>query len=582
MTRKTARRLVLLAVAGLVLAQGAALAADPLRITKPVNATKEDLDPQRTWAAPYLLVHPDNPKVIVAGTMEFRKKQCTLMRSIDGGATWKFIENPPVLQSYPFCLANNSNIFQAPLAFGRNNTLYMGSLGWDVQDTRSKASVVLHRSTNLGDTWTSSMVRDARPTQDPKQESNRPVTGVVVDSTSGSDDIVYVSWRTGLQNQPTGSSAPSHAMVAVSRDGGRTFGPPINMDEGVYREGGARESLSRTGTTIGGTTTTTAPANSLAAQPNQEANFGSGNNGLAISDKGVVYAAWPTSASNQGAQRLGTGLYLTASQDQGKTWEKTLIRPASHEIRGNVQLAWGSKGGSEGTLHLVYEGTRQPTVASEADIWYQRSTDGGKTWSEPKTINDDDPRLLNGQYVPMIRTAPNGRVDIAWWDTRDDPGIRANDVYYAYSTDNGQSWSKNTRITDQTIDRRFGVWGQNFDQNSPPGLASINEYALLSWDDTRMSRGEDGPVLAQDPNAEGLGYGGGVQDIFVGSVQFAAIGASGASKTAKIILAGVVGLLAVGLILLVVALASRRRAGEPTIPRRERVTTRTPTETPVR
>ena len=578
MTRESGGRLALLVVACVVLAQGGALAADPLRITRPVNATKEDLDPLRTWAAPYLLVHPDNPKIIVAGTMEFRKKQCVLMRSTDGGATWTFLDNPPAVQSYPFCLANNSNIFQAPLAFGKNDTLYMASLGWDVQDTRSKASVVLHRSTNLGDSWSSSMVRDARPTQGDKQESNRPVTGVVVDSTSGDDDIVYVSWRLGLQNQPTGSSAPSHAMVGVSRDGGRTFGAPINLDQDVYEAGDVRAAALQTGTSIPGTTTTTAPAGSLATQPDQAANFGSGNNGIAISDKGIVYAAWPSAVSNMGGVRLGNALFLSTSADQGKTFKASQVRPFSHEIRGNVQLAWSKNGGSDGTLHLVYEGTKQPILNAEADIWYQRSTDGGRTWAEPRVLNDDDPTKMNGQYVPFVRTAPNGRVDVVWWDTRDDPGIRANDVYYAYSSNGGASWSKNIRITDQTIDRRFGVWGQNFDQNSPPGLASVNEFAMISWDDTRFSRGEGGPVLGDNP-VDASGVGGGVQDIFVSTAQFRAVG-GGTSNAAKIALAGVIGLLAVGLVLLLAALAFRRRTGGPPVLRRERKVS-SPTSAPV-
>jgi hypothetical protein len=156
-------------------------------------------------------------------------------------------------------------------------------------------------------------------------------------------------------------------------------------------------------------------------------------------------------------------------------------------------------------------------------------------------------------------------VDVAWWDTRDDPGIRANDVYYTYSEDGGETWARNMRITDQTIDRRFGVWGNNYDQNSPVSLASVNEYAIIGWDDTRFSRGDDGEIVASDPVLD-AGIGSGTQDIFVSTVQFTAVG-GGASKTAKIVLAGVIGLLAVGLILLVIAMSSRRRAGEPAGPK---------------
>ena len=67
----------------------------------------------------------------------------------------------------------------------------------------------------------------------------------------------------------------------------------------------------------------------------------------------------------------------------------------------------------------------------------------------------------------------------------DDPGIRSNDVYYAYSDDDGRTWSANRRITDRSVDRRLGVWGANYDINSPPSVASTNAYAIFGWDDTR-------------------------------------------------------------------------------------------------
>lgn len=163
---------------------------------------------------------------------------------------------------------------------------------------------------------------------------------------------------------------------------------------------------------------------------------------------------------------------------------------------------------------------------------------------------------MAGKFIPMLSVAPNGRLDAAWWDTRDDPGIRANDVYYAYSEDDGETWSKNIRVTDQPIDRRYGVYGNNFDQNSPPALVSTNQFAFLGWDDTRFSTGEEGQIVLESPISS-QGIGGGVQDIFVSAVQFEKIGAN-TSKTAQIVLAGVVGLLAVGLILLAAGLIGRK------------------------
>jgi hypothetical protein len=565
------RGLALAGALSVLATAGPTAAADPPQLVAPVNVTKPDLDPQRTYSAPFLLANPDNPEQVVGGYLEFRTKRCGLVRSTDGGQTWRLLDASPTLPSYPFCEANNSNIFQTPLAWGRNNTLYMAMVAWDTQDTRQKVSVQLARSTDLGDTWDTTLVRDARPTQPPNQETNRPVTVVAVDSKSGRDDIVYVTYRRSLVDQPTGSSAPPQPMVSVSTDGGRTFADPVSAVGDTFAAEALRtQAIGATTTTTtppGVTaTTTTVPPNSLAATPNQAANFGGSNSGLTVDDDGNVYLAWKSASANI-TPTPPSGIFLSKSTDKGKTWTATQVQPFRYENGSNFlqpYIVWSPKGGASGTLHMVTEGTTRPGISGLSTIFYLRSTDGGRTWTEPKVLPDDDPARMNGKFIPNITTAPNGRVDVAWWDTRDDPGLRANDVYYAYSTDNGTTWSKNIRITDQSIDRRLGVWANNFDQSSPPSLMSTNAYALVGWDDTRFSLNDDGKVQLADPSAT-LGFGAGVQDIFVSAVQFQELG-GGTSPVAKLMLAGALGLLAVGIALAIASFVFKRRGGGPWSP----------------
>lgn len=365
-------------------------------------------------------------------------------------------------------------------------------------------------------------------------------------------------YRRAFQNRTAPNAAPQEPVLAISRDGGKTVDEPVSAIGNVYQDTALRDSAltARTTTTVGPGTTTTVPApGSLATTPNDIRNYGASSNGegLTLDDKGNVYVSYMSEIANvSGAPRA---IMASKSADRGKTWTSAMAVPFSYEQAQNVRLAWTPGGGPDGTLHIVW-GWRHPAeLNSYADVAYIRSTDGGRTWTKPRSIADDDPAKLNGKFLPMLSVALNGRLDAAWWDTRDDPGIRANDVYYAYSNDDGATWSKNLQVSDQTIDRRFGVWGNNFDQNSPPALASTNQYALCGWDDTRFSRGEDGQVQIANPVGN-QGIGGGVQDIFVSAVQFKALG-GGSSKTAKIVLAGMIELLAVGLILLLVGLASR-------------------------
>lgn len=110
-------------------------------------------------------------------------------------------------------------------------------------------------------------------------------------------------------------------------------------------------------------------------------------------------------------------------------------------------------------------------------------------------------------------------------------------------SDNGTTWSKNTWITDQLIDRRVGVFGNNFDVSGPPALASSNAFAVFGWDDTRNSK--PGEV------------GAGTQDLFTAAAQYKAV-ATGSAGVVEVVLAALAGLLLAGSILFLAALGSRR------------------------
>ena len=562
-----ARFLVAAVVPFVVLLQQGAQAATPVRVTANVQATKEDLDPARTYSAPYLAVDPSNVLNVVGSFIDFRTGRCGLIRSTDGGQTWKRLDALPAPASFPFCESTMSGngIYHSPIAFGRNGTLYYAALGWDNQDGggRVNTSVILARSKNLGDSWESTLVRNNRGKTDQAVENTRPMTGLAVDTKSGADDIVYVTYSLRKPNAVAPNAEPNQPAVSVSTDGGRTFADPVSAVGGAFTPAVRSDAFSKITTTIappGPTTTTTAPLpGSRAAQPDQAANFGGGKASITLDAKGTLYMAWPSSTANL-ATPPPPGYFLSKSTDHGKTWTVTQIAPFSYANKAgapgpaaSLQLAWSSLGGAQGTLHVVAEGSDQPDIANLSHIWYFRSTDGGRTWSKPTVIDDDDKSQLAGQYMPTVRVAPNGRVDVAWWDTRDAPlpATQTNDVYYASSTDNGNTFGRNIRITSQSISRRYGVFLNNFNMSAPPGLTSTNAYALLGWDDTRLT----------DPTfADSAATGGGLQDIFAATVQYQALG-GGASKAAKMALAGVVGLLGVALVLLFVGFAARRRPG---------------------
>lgn len=543
--------------AGVLLAQGSAMAAGaPIGLTTPVQATKANVDPGRMYSTPTFAVDPSNSLRIVAAAADLRSRRCDVMRSLDGGASWTMLEASPALASYPFCSQSQGGVIQAPMAFGRNGTLYMASGGWDDQDgARASGAIVLSRSTNLGDTWDSSLVYNARGKTGDAAENVRPAQGLVVDTKHGSDDIVAVSFNLTKPNAAAPNAEPARPMLAVSRDGGRSFEPPTDLAAGQFDAAPVRQQALTSRTTVtlapGATTTstTTPVAGSRAANPDQAANFGGSNARLAIDGKGTIYALWSSAASNI-TPGPPAGRYLSKSTDGGKTWSTAQTMPFSYD-NANPRFAVSSKG----VMHIVYQRNPKPDLNGYGEVYHQASTDGGKTWSDPKVLSDDNEKDLFVQVIPNISVAPNGRVDAVWWDTRNDPGTRSNDVYYAYSNDDGRTWSKNQRITDRSVDRKVGVWGANYDITSPPSLLSTNAYAVFGWDDTRNTA----DFYSVPVNGS---FGDGIQDVYMSVAQFEAVGPAN-NDTARIVLAAVVGLVLVGLVLLGVAVSAKRRNGPP-------------------
>ena len=549
-----------------LLAPAAAPAAGPPTLTKPVQATKVDVDPGRLYSSPAMVVDPKNPLHIVGGWADLRTRRCGIVRSLDGGVTWVRPDASPDTATFPFCSQSQGGVIQAPVAFGGGGMLYMALNGWGNEEpARAGGAVLVARSADMGDTWDTVVVRNAREKTGNDTENIRPVQSIAVDAHGGKDDVIYVTFARSLPNLTAPNAAPASPMVAVSHDGGRTFADAVDLTDGVFADQAVRDQAMAAVTTTtaapGGTTTTTTipPAGSKAAQPNQAANFGASGtrNGMIarVDSKGTAYVIWPTGTANINPSPPG-GLALSKSTDGGKTWSSALTIPFSYDnatggpASAYPQMAINPK---TGALHIVYNRNPNPDVTGLSEVYDRASYDGGKTWSDPRVMSDDDPKNFGGQFFPNISIAPNGRVDVVWWDTRDMQGLRATDAYYTYSNDDGRTWSKNIRITDQSVDRKLGIWGNNYDIASQPGIASTNAYAVFGWDDTRNS---------DRSFSDSSSVGGGLQDVYVAAAQFEALG-GGSSKAAKVVLAGVVGLLAVGLALLLGALITRSRTGPP-------------------
>ncbi|HEX8650244.1 MAG TPA: sialidase family protein [Pyrinomonadaceae bacterium] len=102
---------------------------------------------------------------------------------------------------------------------------------------------------------------------------------------------------------------------------------------------------------------------------------------------------------------------------------------------------------TRGNLYIVFQADPDGTGTDRSDIFFTRSTDGGVSWSVPRSINTGtgvqsgaDP-TTNDNWQPSISVSPvNGQITVIFYDRRSDPANNDITVFRAVSTDAGYNW----------------------------------------------------------------------------------------------------------------------------------------------
>ncbi len=121
------------------------------------------------------------------------------------------------------------------------------------------------------------------------------------------------------------------------------------------------------------------------------------------------------------------------------------LGPNPGGLLGQVNVAVDRSGGpTDGNVYVL--ASVDPQGPDPLDVMFIRSTDGGASWTSPLRINDDAANDA-WQWFGTMSVAPNGRIDVIWNDTRNDPTDVDSETYYSYSTDAGTTWSANLPVT---------------------------------------------------------------------------------------------------------------------------------------
>ncbi len=511
----------------LTLAPGAAAGSTsrPPQVDAAQQVT-QDPNPVREYATPSVAVDPKNHDTLAVSDGEGRSANCKVQVSTNAGLSWTQTADftPP---GYPVCVYGNLGSF-ADVTFGPDGTLYVALSGQKQGDWRQK--IFLARSDDLGAHWQTVELPKQDPDFDHHDAGQSAASSVVVDPAH--PERVYVGWWTnfnlGLSAVPADveqdnlTRFPGRPKIAVSNDGGKTFADPVDT------AGDLQAWLTEPHMTMGRNGELSVYYGDLVVDENLPADHNpdghlwftsSTDGGKTYAPAKAIYERTRTKASDWAWLQAATGGVDPKSGDlyvafeavgspvlvgQGKP-APTVTSPPS-TVAGQASAPVSTVPGATTTTMAVK--VDPPASDPAAAVKFMRSTDNGRTWSEPVKVNDIEPAAHWGccTFEPRMGVAPNGRIDVAWYDFRNDPSYdpkqarvgnqdRFQDVYYSYSTDGGRTWAPNVKVTDRMIDRNLGTHSGNYGLKGPLGLASTDQGAFIAWDDSRNSVGD---TQAQD------------------------------------------------------------------------------------
>ena len=423
---------------------------------------------------PALAVDPKNHQVLAIAEGDAISGACAVHVSTNGGLSWRRAPQPETPPRWTQCAFQNIGTL-VDVAFAPDGTLYYAFGGYD--PTTFEGQIFLARSTDLGGTWkTTGLPRVPKDLA----KGELGLDGVPSIAIDPKDSLrVHVAWSSNWGSWTLRDAAREgkeyywdivmRPYVATSGDGGDTFSAPVNVAEGL-----------RLSPEVEGVKT---PPDVFVSRDGEvHVVFGERTGaGPRVEPQGDAPPA---------------GIYLATSRDGGRTYEGTRIYSEPKPVNRRTAFLWPARGAIDvksGTMYVVWE--QLSNAGQPVAILTMRSIDGGRTWSEPQQVNDVTPprKFTYMEFFPDVSVAPNGRVDIAWYDARNDTAVSGDqptgasafhDVYYTHSTDQGRAWAPNVRVTDRTINRRIGPTAVG-DVQGKVGIASTNRGVYIAWDDTR-------------------------------------------------------------------------------------------------
>jgi len=160
---------------------------------------------------------------------------------------------------------------------------------------------------------------------------------------------------------------------------------------------------------------------------------------------------WLVVWQSRGRFGADTDVVYAKSTDAGEHWSA----PALVNGPGKTDGATDDDGephlatDGQGTWVAVWSSNADPsgTTGSDADLFFARSADDGKSWSAPQVLNSQANGDVLNDGMPYVATDRKGHW-VVFWQVSGLPGTTpsALGTYYARSADNGKTWSQQAYI----------------------------------------------------------------------------------------------------------------------------------------
>ncbi len=408
-----------------------------------VNAGSGDLSDISAHNSPTIVQNPRDPRqLVVANRIDSPLYDCALHVSADGGTTWSERD-----------LATPG---------GRARKCYAPDAAFDAKGTLHVSFVTLRGRGNVPAAgWLVSSADGGRTFS-----SQRKVLGplsfqVRITADPVDPDRLFLTWvkasDVGLYRF---ASVDNPVMFRRSGDGGATWSAPSRVSEPAGRR-------------------VVAPSLAVGAGGRLVVLF------LDLGEDRLDYEG--LHEGRGGAPYAGPWrLALARSGDSGRTWRNSTIEarlvPTERFVAFVPPFPSLAVDRGDGRLYASFQDGR----LGDADVSLWTSADEGDTWTKPLRVNDTRPRDGTSQYLPKLSIAPDGRLDIVYYDRRRDADNVFNEVSLQSSFDAGRTFSRRLVLSPRASDSRIGFGGERdlADLGSRLALLSTRAGALAVWTDT--------------------------------------------------------------------------------------------------